>query len=173
VISQKQALQTGLLEREAMRKLHLKTVNELTKMELTLELVRDSVKHNGQIITIHDTLFKEKNAILLPFDFYEKNKFLDFSGRFDNNGKMSFNLKAPINLDVYTGIEKRTRKAITTITIDNPYVVINEIKSVKLDLPRPKKYGIGIVVGYGVTSKRPMEPSVLIGVGLSYNLLSF
>lgn len=41
------------------------------------------------------------------------------------------------------------------------------------DNPKPKRWGIGIQVGYGVTMSRTPQFSPYIGVGISYNLFNF
>lgn len=170
VVTQKQAIQSGLLEREAMRKLHLKAVNELTKAQLTINILRDSVKHNGQIITIRDTVFKERNAILLPFNFGDTTKYVTFGGKFNEKGVMSYGLSVPVELKVYSGIEKRTYKPIVTITSSNPLVQITDIESIKMDSFKPKKWSVGIQGGYGVT-KDGLSPYV--GIGISRSILRF
>jgi len=175
VMSQKQALQTGFIERDELRKLHIKTLNELTRMKLQVGVLLDSIKHTGKIIHLPpDTVFvSPRNCLLLPFEFMENNKYLSLTGSFDNDGNMSFDLNVPINLDVYTFVERRTHKAVTTVTVDNHYVKINEISSVKLDLPKVKKFGIGLHAGYGINIKDEVSAQPYIGVGVSYNFISF
>jgi hypothetical protein len=172
IMSQKQAIQSGILEREALRKLNLKTINELTKTKLTLKLARDSVKHTGTVITIHDTLYKERNCIILPFDFGEKNNFVDMEGNFDSTGVMSFYLSVPINVDLYTGIDKK-KTAKSVVTIDNPYVVLNSIQSVRLDLPKERRWGMGAFAGYGIGLSGTIKAQPFVGIGMSYSILRF
>lgn len=51
----------------------------------------------------------------------------------------------------------------------NPFSVTKEIRSV-YKLPKPKKFGVGINAGYGVTAQ---GLSPYIGVGINYNLINF
>lgn len=51
----------------------------------------------------------------------------------------------------------------------NPFSVTKEIRSV-YKLPKPKKFGVGISAGYGVTAQ---GLSPYIGVGINYNLINF
>lgn len=175
IVSQKQAIETALLDKEEMRKQYLKKVNELTLMEVTLKLARDSIKHSGKIITIHDTVeaTMDQNAILLPFDFGENNKFYTLTGGFDSVGNMNIGLKVPVNISVFTGIQKKTNNPIVSVLLDNPLVTVNKIESIKLDSFKPQKWVIGAFVGYGITTHDPMKPSVLIGVGLSRSIIRF
>jgi hypothetical protein len=169
----KQAKKDGDITNEELRKLRLKDVNELTKAKVLIEVLRDSIKHNGRVIIIHDTtaLDNNKNAILLPFDFMDKSKFIDLSGGFDADGNMSYNLTIPAEFSVYTGLEKKTKNILCTISTDNPYVKITGLSSIKMDLPREKRFGIGIQAGYGITTQFKASP--YIGVGISYNLFRF
>lgn len=51
----------------------------------------------------------------------------------------------------------------------NPFSVTKEIRSV-YKLPKPKRFGVGISAGYGVTAQ---GLSPYIGVGINYNLINF
>jgi hypothetical protein len=173
ILTLKQAKEEGLVTNEALRKLHIKTLNELTKTNLTLKIVRDSVKHNGKIVTIHDTISKDVNCIELPFSFADSSAYVNLWGEFSTEGAMSYGLQVPISLDVYTGISKETKKPFADILVDNPYVVIDKISSVKLDVPKVKRYGIGFQIGYGASLSNPIKMTPTISLGLSYNFIRF
>jgi opacity protein-like surface antigen len=168
----KQAKRDGDIEREALKKLHLKTVRDLTKAEMTIEILRDSVKHNGQIITIRDTawLTDNINCIKLPFVFNDSNTFYSIKGGFNEQGIMKLNLFVPIDLSVWTGIDKKTKKATAIVTSTNPFIAINKIKSVEIDAPKPQKWSLGLQGGYGITNN---GFSPYVGIGISRSVLRF
>lgn len=169
ILSQKDAIKAGLLEREELKKVGIRQATEITSLKALISVIRDSVQHNGQVIVVKDTAFVlPKNAILLPFSFSDKNKHLSLIGNFDKVGKLGYSLNIPVNLDIYIGYEKKRLKTVVTTT--NPYVKISDMVSVKLDNPKPKKFNVGAFVGYGVNDT---GLSPIIGVGVGYSIFSF
>lgn len=169
VLSQSEAIKAGLVDKEALRKLNIKQATEITSLKTLLSIVRDSISHTGQIVVVKDTAWVlPKNAILLPFSFTDKNKYISLAGEFDKVGKLNYSLQIPIDLDIYIGYEKKTLKTVVTTT--NPYVKVNDILSVKMDKNKPKKFSVGVYGGYGI-SQTGLSP--MVGVGIGYNLFSF
>lgn len=167
ILSQKDAIQAGLLDRDALRKINIEQASELTKIRALVSIVRDSVSHTG--IVIKDTAWiNPKYSILLPFSFSDSTKFINLKGYFNQTGKLNYSLKIPINLKVYTGYENKVLK--TSIVTDNPYISIQDITTIKMDSPKIKKFGIGIFTGYGMSSG---GLSPVIGVGINYNIFTF
>ena len=167
ILSQKDAIQAGLLDRDALRKINIEQASELTKIKALISVVRDSVSHTG--IVIKDTAWiTPKYSILLPFSFSDSTKFINLKGYFNQSGKLIYSLKVPVNLDVYTGYKDKVLK--TSIVTDNPYISIQDITTIKMDSPKIKKFGIGIFTGYGISSG---GLSPVIGVGINYNIFTF
>jgi hypothetical protein len=87
-------------------------------------------------------------------------------------GRMRIDLTVPIGIDVWFGLDRDSKEYKTVVTTDNPIVNFTEIRSLKFDLPRPKKFGIGIQAGYGFNLKGgSLTP--YIGLGASWNILRF
>ena len=177
VTTQKEAIAKGEIEKRELKKLHLKAVNEVTMLKGQIQILKDSVPHDGDIIDtdviLIDTEDEEvmsKPAIVLPFNFAERNKYYSFTGGFDITGKMMVDLSVPLDITVWTGYNKEEKEYRAVITSLNPVVKINEIKSFKFDAPKPKRFGMGAQIGYGV-STTGLTP--YIGLGISYNLLTF
>ena len=163
ILTQKEAIKTGLVEKEALRKLNFKYLSELTTANGTISILRDSIGHNG-VVYIDTTTHKP--VIGLPFTFGDTTKHYTFSGGFNIKGKMNFALKVPISLQVYTGVDKKG-KAKASIVTDNPYVIIDKITSLKVDYPKPSRIGFGATVGYGAfyANKQILfGPGVIIGL---------
>lgn len=57
------------------------------------------------------------------------------------------------------------------VTNKNPYNHIIALEAYRVPAPKPKKFGIGIQVGYGFSTG--LQPSAYIGVGASYNIIRF
>ena len=169
VLSQRDAIKAGLIEKEALKKLNIKTLSELTSLKMQLNIVRDSVNHNGQIVYIDTN--KKKPAILLPFTFSDKNKWFALIGGYDLTGNMNYTFDIPaLKLDIYGGIDKKG-VAKLSVTTDNPYVKISEIKSVKIDVAKPSRIGLGATVGYGAMyTKKEIRfgPTIVFGIQFKF-----
>jgi hypothetical protein len=168
----KQAKKDGDIRNEELRKLNLKQVNEISRLKLRIDTLLSDISHTGTIITIHDTIDNtNKNAILLPFVVTKNDKWLSLKDSTDIRGITSIALKMDFGVDVWTGYDKKRNIYKAVLTYDNPYLNTVDIKSVKMDLPKVKKYGMGLQVGCGVTKE--LKASPYIGVGLSYNFIRF
>lgn len=169
VLSQADAIKAGLIEREALRKLNIKTLSDLTQLQIQLKIARDSVNHNGQIVYIDTN--KQKPAILLPFTFSDKNKWVSLVGGYDLAGKMNYTFDVPaLNLDIYGGVDKKGIAKLS-VTTDNPYIKISEIKSVKIEVAKPSRIGIGVTAGYGVfysNKQINFGPGVIVGIQFKF-----
>jgi hypothetical protein len=173
--TERQARKDSDISREELRKLNLKQANEITRLKLRVDTLLEDVEHNGQIIHI-DTVTIEgnpANAILLPFSFTKKDEYLQLNGTFNSQGKLDISLKIDVPLDIWTGISKETKKPICIATSKNEYINVLSISSLKLDTQKPKRYGIGIMAGYGINLSGTVKANPVLGVGISYNVIRF
>lgn len=176
VIEQKVAIESGLIDKAELKKLHLKAVSEVTKLKAQVEVLLDSVSHNGTVVVVQPCppeIGEEHPVLYLPFEFKKKDKFLDLKGEFDEKGEMSLSLKVPVALDLWTGYNRQEKKYTATVTSDNKLFQVTEIRSIKVASVKPKKFGIGVQVGYGINFKDEIKAQPYIGVGASYNLIRF
>ncbi len=67
---------------------------------------------------------------------------------------------------------RRTKKMEVFVTNENPYCEISEMLAYKVTMPKPKKFGLGVMAGYGINVTNA-QPAPFIGVGISYNLIRF
>jgi hypothetical protein len=173
ILSQKEAIKQGLIDKEELKKLHLKAVSEVTSLKGQVKILKDSLSHNGNIIITQpcDSFGTAASVIELPFSFSKPDsKYYYLAGNFDTEGNMTLDsLNVPFGVDVWTGIDKQTKRYKAVVTTDNPYVTISEIKSVKMDLPKPKRFRIGAQAGYGIILGNPVRTAPYIGFGISYN----
>ena len=183
ILSQRQLIKEGIIEREALKRLNVKQLNEVSILKVRIDTLLANVTHNGQIIEILDsrianykagskdtTKFK---AIRLPFEFNKTDKWLRLYGEFNNTGKLDISLKLNFDADLITGIDKKTKKNTALLTTSCPYIGIVSFNSIKLDAQKKRKYGIGLQVGYGLSNSNPVKASPYIGVGLNYNLIQW
>lgn len=171
----RQAKSDGDVTNEELRKLNIKTLNELTRAKITIDTLLANVGHNGGIVVVHDTIpaIGDKNAILLPFTFGKQDAWLNLKGTFNSQGILDVSLKLDFGVDVWSGISKDTKKPIAKITTDCPYINTLSINSIKMDNQVRKKYGIGVQIGWGVNISNPVKVSPYIGLGIQYSIFQF
>ena len=78
---------------------------------------------------------------------------------------IKINIKNDFNIVTY----KEKGKLVLDVSDKNPYSVTKAQKSY-INLPKQKKFGLGINTGYGI-SKNGLSP--YIGLGVNYNILNF
>lgn len=122
------------------------TENE-RKLQETVQMLRDSLANYGKIIPDH---FEELSEKVTPD---------------------SVSVEIPITQKVYETDRYRAVVSGYKPSLDDIYIYqptqIVQVKS------KPKRWGVGIQVGYGVTLKQTPQFSPYVGVGVSYNLFQF
>lgn len=172
ILTQNQAIDAHLIEKSELKKLHFKAVNEVTRLKAQIAILQDSIAHTGTVVIVEpcDSIGLSYPVIKIPFTFKEVNEYYTLSGGFSEVGIMDIDLSVPISLSVWTGIEKGSKDYKAVVTTTNPYVKITGLESVKLDLPKPKRVGLGISTGYAVC-RNGMSP--FIGIGINYSFIRF
>lgn len=170
--SQREALRQGVILQEELKALKLKYVRDLTRINGKVEILLDSIAqfHPVVIPCPPDELYHP--VLYLPLAWRDTTEFYDVSGLFDEDGKLSVAIKIPLSMDVWTGYDKKTKKIKAVLTYDNPYLKTIDIKSVVMDVGKPRHFGIGVIGGYGF-GWGSYKPVPIIGVGLSYNIIQF
>lgn len=172
ILSQKQAIETALIEKEELKKLNLKRANEVTYLKVMLNILEDSLSHSGTVVIVEDCDSADYSypAIRLPFHFWENDSNYNLYGGITTDGVMDVNLNVPVEIDLWTGIDKDTKEYKAVVTSNNPVVQITGIRSAKFDIPTRKKFGIGLSAGYGI-GNNGLTP--FIGVSANFNLIEF
>lgn len=132
IVTQKEAIKTGLIQKERYKKLYYKEISNVVDMTAQIKVLSDSLKHNAKIVYV-DSIEKDSlPCLLLPFQFWEKNEFLDLKGVFDFNGKVHYELSMPVPLDLTIGIKRKSRIPTVSAFSTSPYVTDIQIQSVKV-----------------------------------------
>lgn len=117
------------------------------KLQETVQMLRDSLANYGKTVPDH---FEELSEKVTPD---------------------SVSVEIPITQKVYETDRYRAVVSGYKPSLDNIYIYqptqIVQVKS------KPKRWGVGIQVGYGVTLKQTPQFSPYVGVGVSYNLFQF
>ena len=169
IIEQKQAIELGLLKQAELKALNLKKVSEVTSLKAQIKILSDSVEHTGEVIVIHDTVTGEDhNVLYLPVGFQEKTKHYELYGEFDTNANLSLDLTVPVDLDIFTGYDRKLKSYKAVVTSDNPYFKVSEIKSIKVEAKKPSRITFGAQAGYGIILGKPLSTAPYVGLGVSY-----
>ena len=122
------------------------TENE-RKLQETVQMLRDSLANYGKTVPEH---FEELSEKVTPD---------------------SVSVEIPITQKVYETDRYRAVVSGYKPSLDDIYIYqptqIVQVKS------KPKRWGVGIQVGYGVTLKQTPQFSPYVGVGVSHNLFQF
>jgi len=117
------------------------------KLQETVQMLRDSLANYGKIVPDH---FEDLSEKVTPD---------------------SVSVEIPITQKVYETDRYRAVVSGYKPSLDDIYIYqptqIVQVKS------KPKRWGVGIQVGYGVTLKQTPQFSPYVGVGVSYNLFQF
>ena len=173
IMTLREAKRNGDVEREELRKLNIKHLNEITRLKLRIDTVFINVPHTGTVIEVPgDTdSDRQESALLLPFGFQQKDEWLTLYGSFDIYGDFDLDIKMDVDIDLWMAVKKKEKTPSVILTSNNPYINVLSVSGIKFDMPKPKKYGIGINLGYGITKNGILSPYV--GFGISYNIMSF
>lgn len=125
-----------------------------------------------QIKYVYDTLYQNGDTILVPLKKYA----VHHNDRWINVNFDSDSSNTEISIQVeneYTvSLVKNKKKYEAIVKNYNPYSSVSEISAVSLQgLPRNKRFGVGVQMGYGLNSSLKLQP--YIGLGLSYNIIRF
>jgi len=174
IMSQRQALKEGLILKEELRLLKIKHLNEVTHLETSVDILLDSIAYIQANPPVNPPCPPDENhpVLYLPLAFHETNEYLNLQGLFDENGKLSMDIKLPLSMDVWTGFDKKTKKYKAVLTYENPYVQTIDIRNVKMEWSKVSRFGIGVIGGYGV-SWGNLKPQPIIGIGIAYNVIRF
>ena len=139
IFSQRQAIKDGLINREKLRKLHIRDIKTNTHLSSQIAVLKKGLQNNNKIdtVVIRDTI---RPMMELPADFHYKDKYVDLGVSVDSTWK--FRLMVPMELDVTVG--KRV-----VVTTDNHYIRIDKLNSVIIPDKKEKRkmYCIGMASG--------------------------
>ena len=175
IVTQKQALKEGLIIKEELRKLKIKHLNEVTHLDTEVRILLDSIAYIQSNPPTNNPCPPEEidhPVLYLPLAFKEQNSYLDLKGEFNEDGKLSMDIKIPLSVDVWTGYDKKTKMYKAVLTYDNPYLKTIDINSVKMEWTKVSRFGVALIGGYGFGWGNK-KPTPVLGVGIAYNLIRF
>jgi hypothetical protein len=163
ILSQNQAIESGVVERELLKKLHIKDLVTNTELNGTIQVLRDSLKMPpGTIfITVKDTIEDIQAGIThdyvrLPFDLLKMDeKYLKLDAGMKVDRSAWFSLSVPFTGYVTVGYKKDglfKTKPVGVFTTDNPYIKISDMNTVIVQENKSifSKWWFNMLIGFGV-----------------------
>jgi len=132
ILTEREAKELALVEKERYRKLHLRDIQTVTSLEGQISMLIDSLNHTPSVvyITVKDSV--SKPFLSLPFKFWKKNQYLNLDGAIDTTANVSLALKVPVSLDLTIGVKRKNQQSTSIVTTANPHLDITGINSVKI-----------------------------------------
>ena len=133
ILSQKDAIAAGILERERLKALHMKEVVANAELKATISILRDSLKIPPEtiIITIKDTAGIAHDYVKLPFVLLKENgPDLKLTAGMNKNRTAYYDLKVPVYGEMSIGYVRDgflKTKPVGIFTSDNPNLTINSM----------------------------------------------
>lgn len=134
ILSQKDAISTGILENERLKKLHLSELLTNTELTGTIKILRDSLKlpPNTVFVTIKDTTGVARDYVRLPFELLRiADKYVTLNAGMNLNKTAYYNLSVPFAGTVSVGYVKDGlfKKSVPRgiFTSENPYLTIDDM----------------------------------------------
>ena len=109
ILTQKQAIDAGLLEQNRLKTLHIRDVVTNTTLEGTIRILRDSLAAQPEtiFITIRDTSGVTRDYVRLPFQLLrEHNEYLSLDAGMYRNHEAWFDLSIPVAGEMTVGWKK-------------------------------------------------------------------
>ena len=132
ILTQKDAIAAGIIERERLRKLHFAELVANAELAGTIDILRDSLKipPEIQIVTVKDTIEGNYQALRIPWEWPYESEYVKLAFGIHANKKGYFNLSVPFSGTisigyVKSGFFKTTPKGV--FTTDNPYLKVKQM----------------------------------------------
>lgn len=134
-----------------------------------------NVNASGQTVVIHDTTFVLDSLIVKPVYKTELNNKWYRGEITAKEDSIHLDIQIENEYTIVLGQERiglLKRKPFVEVTNKNPYTNTKTLKTYEVNnTMKTKRIGVGAIIGYGIGSDLKLTP--IVGIGLSYNLISF
>jgi hypothetical protein len=131
ILSKDEAISAGIIEREYLKKLHLKELITNTDLKGEIKILQDSLKKQPGTIIIHIKDSLDGSYVKIPFTLLNlKEKYVNLSAGMNLDGTSWFDLNIPFNGTVTVGYQKSgflKTKPVGIFSSDNYYLKINNM----------------------------------------------
>ena len=135
------------------------------------------LKHPDNVVYVETEIVHEKcDTIWVTDDNNFFHKEFDFSNEYRvlSGNVYKQDSLVGINIDkdiVYANYVVAIENGCAYISSNNPYIKIKDIQGIQLPKVKQKHWGIGPYVGVGITIEGQVKP--VLGIGLTYSVISF
>lgn len=161
------------MERDSLAEL-LQTKPKFIKSYYTIyQRSRDTIIGQGDPVIIYESSgqIKSLSEIFLS-PWYAVQATIEASGNGSVADVQTYDTLTIVTREVSEGGLFNRKRFIEIDAINsNPHNIIEGLKTYRRPAPKPKKWGIGIVGGYGTMDAVSLRP--FVGVGVQYNLIRF
>ena len=149
----------------------LKKQGSATIFETTIEI-------EDKVTTKVDSIVYPKDGLIVKKPVY--NSSFNLGGWVVGSTKATedstqISLKVRNEYSVIIGEESqgwfKSKKPFVEIINQNPYSETKSLRTYQVQLPKPKYFGVGPIIGYGISTDFKFQP--FIGIGVQYNLIKF
>ena len=153
ILTQNEAIKAGVVEKERLKVLDLKTLITNAELSATIKILRDSLdlSPNVVFVTTKDTAGNHL-AVLLPYEWKYSDKYVSLITGIRTNKKAYFEIGVPFSGTmsigyVKTGFMKTTPKGV--FTTENPYLKVNQMEILIVEEPKTifQKTWLHVLVG--------------------------
>jgi len=134
IASKKEAIEAGILERDRLKALNLKSVRQITKINAEFSAYKDSIDLEEDSVYFVDVVDVDtgetENYVELPFSWEHEDEFLFFSTGIRLNKKAWFDLSAELPITVTLG--GRDGKQVAAVSTPNPYITVTDFNVIRL-----------------------------------------
>jgi hypothetical protein len=157
ILSQKEAIKAGVVDRDRLKALHLKDLVTNADLTATIRILRDSLDLPPDVVfvTVKDTSGSHL-AIVLPYEWKFQDEYLSLTTGIRINKKAYFDIGVPISGTmsighVKSGLFKTVPKGV--FTTENPYLKVNSMDILIVEEPKTlfQKTWFHIFVGSAAT----------------------
>lgn len=127
------------------------------------------VSDSGKTVVHHrDTVYVDEKVYMYPaYSYYKKDDWIEINV-LSTKDTTFVDLLIENKYDVY--ITRNRGKYSATVHSLSPYTKDQKVRAMNVIAPSPKRLGLGINAGYGMT-KEGLSPYV--GIGIQYNIIEF
>ena len=136
ILSQKQSLEAELIEKERLKALNIKRLDQIASLNAEIITIRNNIPIADTIKIIKTVETGPRKYIQVPFKNKYNDRYINLTTYINDNGTWGFDIYQPLDLTITSG-QKRTGffKTEPTVFVDtpNPYVTINDIQYVNIN----------------------------------------
>lgn len=133
------------------------TSNSKVKIKDTTTIAKTDTVRVDSMVYVYPTYITSK-----------QNKWLNYTV-ISNKDTTTLDLVTHHEYSVVIGIRKK--QYFADVIDYNPYSEVSQIRAYKVSMPKPKRYGLGVMLGVGIPTKG--DPSIFLGLGVTYNFATF